>query len=111
MSAYVEALKEYTRERMPLNWAMTQNDLGNALRTLGERESGTERLEQAVSAYVEALKERTRERVPLDWAMTQNNLGNALRTLGERESGTERWSRRCRPMSRPSRNTPASACP
>ena len=69
---------------------MTQNNLGNALRTLGERESGTERLEQAVSAYVEALKEYTRERVPLNWAMTQNNLGNALRTLGEREAGTER---------------------
>jgi hypothetical protein len=28
---------------------MTQNNLGTALRTLGERESGTERLEEAVS--------------------------------------------------------------
>ena len=46
--------------------------------TLGEREGGTARLEEAVSAYRDALKERTRERVPLDWAMTQNNLGNAL---------------------------------
>ena len=46
--------------------------------TLGERESGTARLEEAVAAYRAALEERTRERVPLDWAMTQNNLGNAL---------------------------------
>ncbi len=75
---------------MPLDWAMTQNNLGNALRTLGERESGTARLEEAVAAYRAALEERTRERVPLDWAATQNNLGNALRTLGERESGTAR---------------------
>ena len=75
---------------MPLDWAMTQNNLGNALRTLGERESGTARLEEAVAAYRAALEERTRERVPLDWAMTQNNLGTALRTLGERESGTAR---------------------
>ena len=67
-----------------------QNNLGNALWTLGERESGTARLEEAVAAYRAALKERTRERVPLDWATTQNNLGNALRTLGERESGTAR---------------------
>ena len=74
----------------PLHWATTQNNLGNALWTLGERESGTERLLEAVNAYRDALKEWTRERVPLDWAMTQNNLGNALRTLGERESGTER---------------------
>ena len=75
---------------MPLDWATTQNNLGNALETLGERESGTARLEQAVAAYRDALQERTRERVPLDWAMTQNNLGTALRTLGERESGTAR---------------------
>ena len=58
--------------------------------TLGERESGTARLEEAVAAYRAALEERTRERVPLDWATTQNNLGNALWTLGERESGTAR---------------------
>ena len=64
--------------------------LGNALQTLGDRESGTERLEQAVVAYRTALEEYTRERAPLDWAMTQNNLGNALQTLGGRESGTER---------------------
>ena len=64
--------------------------LGVALATLGERESGTEHLEQAVAAFTEVLKERTRERVPLDWAATQSNLGAALMILGERESGTER---------------------
>ena len=90
VTTYTEALKERTRERVPLDWAMTQNNLGNALTTLGERESRTERLEQAVTTYTEALKERTRERVPLGWAATQNNLGNALTTLGKRESGTER---------------------
>ncbi len=83
-------LEERTRLRVPLDWARTQNSLGNALRSLGQRESGTERLEQAVDAYRAALLERTRERAPLDWAQTQNNLGNALQNLGERESGTER---------------------
>jgi tetratricopeptide (TPR) repeat protein len=78
------------RERAPLYWAVTQNNLGNALRILGARESGTARLDEAVAAYREALEERTRERAPLDWAATQNNLGVALRTLGERESGTAR---------------------
>ena len=70
---------------MPLDWAATQNNLGAALAALGNRESGTERLEQAVTAFTEALKERTRERVPLGWAMTQNNLDNALTILGERD--------------------------
>ena len=64
--------------------------LGIALWRLGERESGTARLEEAVAAYRAALEEYTRDRVPLAWAGTQNNVGNALRTLGERESGTAR---------------------
>ena len=72
----------------PLAWAMTQNNLGNALWALGERESGTERLEQAVAAYTEALQERTRERVPLEWAMTQKNLGRAIQILRERGSAS-----------------------
>jgi tetratricopeptide (TPR) repeat protein len=83
-----EALKERTRERVPLDWAATQNDLGIALERLGEREAGTARLEAAVAAYQEALKERTRERVPLDWAATQYNLGSALYELGLREADT-----------------------
>ena len=90
IAAYRAALEEWTRERVPLDWATTQNNLGNALSTLGQRESGTARLEEAVAAYRAALEELTRERVPLDWAMTQNNLGTALSTLGQRESGTAR---------------------
>ena len=82
------ALELLPREHLPLDWAAMQNNLGAALATLGERESGTARLEEAVTAYRDALLERTRERVPLDWAMTQNNLGLALARLGERENGT-----------------------
>ena len=74
MVAFAEALKERTRNRVPLDWAATQNNLGNTLRTLGEREAGTTRLEQAVAAFAEAMKECTRDRVPLDWAFTQGNL-------------------------------------
>ena len=58
---------------------------------LGERESGTGRLEGAVTAYRAALEEQTRERVPLDWAMTQNNLGNALERL-DRADWREAWA-------------------
>jgi tetratricopeptide (TPR) repeat protein/pimeloyl-ACP methyl ester carboxylesterase len=66
------------------------NDLAVSLRTLGDRETGTKRLEEAVTAVRNALLEYTRERAPLDWAGTQNNLGNALRDLGDRETGTAR---------------------
>ena len=75
---------------MPFDWAMTQNNLGVALWTLGQREGGTARLKEAVVAYRAALEEWTRERLPLQWALTQNNLGNALQTLGQREGGRAR---------------------
>ena len=41
VAAFPEALKEWTRERVPLDWATVQNNLANALSMLGERESGT----------------------------------------------------------------------
>ena len=63
---------------------MTQNNLGVTLWRLGERESGTARLEEAIKAYQAALAEYTRDRVPLQWATTQNNLSLALAMLGER---------------------------
>jgi tetratricopeptide (TPR) repeat protein len=75
------------RERVPLKWAESQNNLGFALLRLGEREAGIAKLEEAVLAFREALKERTRERVPFQWAQSQNNLAFALLRLGEREAG------------------------
>ena len=53
-------------------------------RTLGERESGTARLEEAVAAYRAALEERTRERVPLDWAASFGNQGVAMMLIADR---------------------------
>ena len=61
-------------------------NLGAALRTLGERESGTARLEEAVAAYRAALEERTRERVPLAWAASLGNQGVALMLIADRTS-------------------------
>ena len=57
---------------------------------LGERESGTARLEEAVAAYRAALQERTRERVPFQWARTQENLANVFRSLATRTADEAR---------------------
>jgi tetratricopeptide (TPR) repeat protein len=84
------ANREVSRARGPDQHGTALNDLGIVLQERGERESGTQRLAEAVAAYRAALTERTRERVPLQWAATQNNLGLALATLGERERGTQR---------------------
>jgi hypothetical protein len=68
---------------VPRDWAATQNDLGTALWRLGERESGTAHLEEAVTAYGAALEERTRERVPRDWAMGSGNQGVVFMLLAD----------------------------
>jgi tetratricopeptide (TPR) repeat protein len=90
VAVYRAALGEYRRDRVPLDWAMTQMNLGNALSALGGRENGAARIKEAVAAHHAALEEYKRDRVPLRWAMTQMNLGVALTVLGERESGTAR---------------------
>ena len=99
-----------TRERVPLEWARRRTTSATRSRTLGERESGTARLEEAVAAYRAALEERTRERVPLDWARTQMNLGNALWRSASARAGRRGWRRRWRPIARRWRNARASGC-
>ena len=49
------ARREVALSHGPDEHGVALNDLGNALETLGERESGTGKLEQAVAAYREAL--------------------------------------------------------
>ena len=60
-----------------MDWARAQNNLGAALRTLGERQSGEDaiaRLKEAISAYQNALEVWTKDSAPMQWAMTQENM-------------------------------------
>ena len=66
------------------------NNLGNALRSVGERAGKSEPLEEAVAAYRAALQEYSPEKTPFDWAMTNNNLGGVLKLLGERSKDPRR---------------------
>lgn len=54
VATYYAALQQYTRERVPLDWAMTQNNLGSALRNLGEREHDSNKLCDALQAHINA---------------------------------------------------------
>ncbi|MCJ7575210.1 MAG: tetratricopeptide repeat protein [Dehalococcoidia bacterium] len=87
--AYEEALKVRTLERFPMNYAMTQNNLGTAYGTLADVEAKAENCKKAIKACEEALKVRTLERFPTDYAMTQNNLGTAYGTLAGVEAKAE----------------------
>jgi tetratricopeptide (TPR) repeat protein len=64
--------------------------LGDALQTLGSRESGVARLNEAVAAYRASLELFGREEAPQEWSAIHNNLGNTLQALGSRENGTAR---------------------
>ena len=79
-----------TRASNKDNKGTALNDLGYALSTLGQRESGTKRVEKGIAAFNAALEALTRERAPFGWAATQSGLGYALGALGSRESGTKR---------------------
>ncbi|MEH1947512.1 MAG: CHAT domain-containing protein [Nostoc sp.] len=77
ITGYETALTIFTRNAFPIDWAMTQYNLGAAYldRILGER---AENLELAIAAYTNVLELLiTRSRCPEQWAATQCNLGNA----------------------------------
>jgi hypothetical protein len=57
VNAYRLTLDGVDRDLAPFDWAMTQNNLGNALRSLGESETGSGRLYHAAAAYRAALGE------------------------------------------------------
>jgi PKD repeat protein len=81
---WAEAIKKVrTRDRMPTEWAATQNDLGTALLRLAELENDPVILQEAIEAFEAALLERSRERRLLQWATTQSNLGAARLRLAE----------------------------
>jgi pyrimidine deaminase RibD-like protein/tetratricopeptide (TPR) repeat protein len=89
IKAYEEALKVYTFNRFPSDYAMTQGNLGNVYGILAEEEAKTENCKKAISAYEEALKVYTFDRFPSDYATAQNNLGNVYGILAEEEAKAE----------------------
>ena len=89
IEAYQAALEVFTRERLPLDWARTQNNLGSAFLSLGERQPMAGWFEKAIQAYSAALQVLSRKEAPLDWAAAQSNLGFVLLRLCERDIALE----------------------
>lgn len=74
IAGYEIVLTVYTRSAFPQDWAMTQNNLGEAYRQriFGER---AENIELAIAAFSTALEVRTRSAFPQNNAETLLNLG------------------------------------
>lgn len=97
IKAYKAALTVRTRESLPMDmdWAMTQNNMGNALSQLQSRtgeEESVRLLSEAIEAYKAALTVITINNLPQLWAMIQNNIGNALLEQGKLTVGEESTS-------------------
>ncbi len=73
---YDLALNIFTDEDFPQEWAVTQNNLGNAYsnKITGNRRQN---IDAAIACYQMALEVYTREDFPQNWATTQYNLGSA----------------------------------
>src|ERR1700676_332655 len=86
LTFYRAAGNEYPREQEPLAWAMTQNNIGLTLWSLGRYQGGDEPFREAIVAYHDALEAITTQYYPQEWALIQNNLGLALWASGERRN-------------------------
>ncbi len=91
IECFTEALRFFTAEATPVEYASTQHNLGSAYAQLptGDRAAN---LVRAIGYYTEALRFRTAEAAPYDYAMTQNNLGIACAELptGDRAANLAR---------------------
>jgi len=66
-------------------WAIRQNNLGNALQEIGIRKCKRAYLEQAVQVRMTALKALPRGSAPLVWAKIQSCLGDTFRGIARLE--------------------------
>jgi tetratricopeptide (TPR) repeat protein len=85
-----EVLGRTSRRAMPMQWLTLQNEIGNALLALGERQSRRKALKQAVAAFQAALEVWPPDQAPLERAMIETKLGVALTRLGERAGSRRR---------------------
>ncbi len=79
VAAYLRALRTFTRETHPSEYAILHNNLATAYLSMPMAESGGKIREAlAVQSFEEALKVVSLVERPVEYAMLQNNLGNAL---------------------------------
>jgi hypothetical protein len=92
VQAFEEGLKVVNLIDHPSEYAMLQNNLGNALQYASSSHVIENNL-RALDAYDEALKVRTRETTPLEYANTIANKANCLWNLPDEPAQPDRGNR------------------
>ncbi|NJM23590.1 MAG: CHAT domain-containing protein [Richelia sp. SM1_7_0] len=83
IAAYENALQILTKETLPIKWATTQNNLGEAYRNR-IKGNKVDNLQRAIQSYRNSLQIQTAEDFPFECLRNSRNLGN----LGFKE---EHW--------------------
>ena len=89
IASFEKALQVRTREALPINWAMTQMNLGTAYHSRISGSDRTENSEKAIKAYEQALKVFTPEADPIKCLEAFQNLGNLYFTQGDWEQAID----------------------
>jgi CHAT domain-containing protein len=91
IECFTEALRFFTAEAAPAEYAATQHNLGNAYAELPTGDHGAN-LQRSIECFTEALRFHTAEAAPAEYAMTQNCLGTAYVELptGDRGANLQR---------------------
>lgn len=87
--AFEQELTEDYRQQAPLEWAQTQNHLGNVLAAQAQQFRDEALYRQAIAAFDLALEALSKEKTPADWATTQVNLGTAAQAVGRQENDSK----------------------
>ena len=92
VQAFEEGLKIVTKIDHPAEYAMLQNNLGNALQYASSSHTVENNL-RAIEAYDEALTVRKREAMPVEYANTISNKANCLWNLPDDPEHPDRGNR------------------
>jgi tetratricopeptide (TPR) repeat protein len=80
IASFEAALRIITEKEFPQAWAIAQNSLGNAWKTMPIG-SLANNIKKAIACFEAALRVSTEQDYPQDWAMIQINLGSAWNNL------------------------------
>jgi len=86
---YETLVDKLNLESAPLEWATTQNHLGNILAAQGQQLRDESLYEKAIKAFILAFEVFDQKNTPSDWATTQYNLGTASQALARQLSDSK----------------------
>jgi hypothetical protein len=82
LSYFQGALYEYKEDRFPLDWAMTQMNIGNVHSVIANLTNDQQEFNRSLEALNSALSVYSEKKMLVQWAMVQHNLGINLSHWG-----------------------------